>query len=77
MHPEVPGNTIIEPNDGQEKILIEKLITVINSALAPLYLRLIQTNDEYDDKNSYIVLVGLIDIFKFELILISTTFLDI
>ncbi|KAL3997564.1 Nse1 non-SMC component of SMC5-6 complex family protein [Acanthocheilonema viteae] len=51
-------NIITQLDDGQEKILIEKLITVINNALVPLYLRLIQTDDEYDDKNGYIVLLS-------------------
>ncbi|CAG9529637.1 unnamed protein product [Cercopithifilaria johnstoni] len=52
------GSTITHPDDGQEKILIEKLITVINNALAPLCLRLIQVDDEYDDKDSYVVLLS-------------------
>ncbi|VDO32325.1 unnamed protein product [Onchocerca flexuosa] len=54
----VSGSTIIQPDDRQEKILIEKLIVVINNALTPLSLRLVQVDDEYDDQNSYIVLLS-------------------
>uniref|UniRef100_A0A0R3S671 Uncharacterized protein n=1 Tax=Elaeophora elaphi TaxID=1147741 RepID=A0A0R3S671_9BILA len=50
--------TIIQPDDRQEKILIEKLIAVINSTLSPLCFRLIQADDEYDDHNSYVVLLS-------------------
>ncbi|EFO27650.2 hypothetical protein, variant [Loa loa] len=52
------GSTVTQPNDGQEKILIEKLIVVINNALTSLSLRLIQADDEYDDQNNYIVLLS-------------------
>ncbi|KAM3721806.1 Non-structural maintenance of chromosomes element [Dirofilaria immitis] len=52
------GNTITQPDDGEEKIFIEKLIVVINNALAPLSLRLVQADDEYDDRNSYIILLS-------------------
>uniref|UniRef100_A0A915PV09 Uncharacterized protein n=1 Tax=Setaria digitata TaxID=48799 RepID=A0A915PV09_9BILA len=52
------GSTITQPDDGQEKILLEKLLIAINSALIPLSLRLVQADDEYDDENSYIVLLS-------------------
>ncbi|KAK6105259.1 Nse1 non-SMC component of SMC5-6 complex family protein [Brugia pahangi] len=52
------GNSVTQPDDEQEKALTEKLIVVINNALSLLKLRLIQTNDEYDDQNSYIVLLS-------------------
>lgn len=59
MYHEISGGTIIQPDDRQKKLLIETLIMVINNALSPLSLRLIQADDEYDDANSYIVLVSL------------------
>ncbi|VDK86463.1 unnamed protein product [Litomosoides sigmodontis] len=51
-------STITQPDEEQEKILVEKLIATINNALASLFLRLIQVDDEYDDENSYIVLLS-------------------
>uniref|UniRef100_A0AAF5RX31 Non-structural maintenance of chromosomes element 1 homolog n=1 Tax=Wuchereria bancrofti TaxID=6293 RepID=A0AAF5RX31_WUCBA len=52
------GNTVTQPDEEQEKALLEKLIVVINNALNLLNLRLIQADDEYDDQNSYIVLLS-------------------
>ncbi|VDM92274.1 unnamed protein product [Onchocerca ochengi] len=52
------ASIIIHPDDRQEKILIEKLVVVINNALTPLSLRLVQADDEYDDQNSYIILLS-------------------
>uniref|UniRef100_A0A8R1TQY3 Phorbol-ester/DAG-type domain-containing protein n=1 Tax=Onchocerca volvulus TaxID=6282 RepID=A0A8R1TQY3_ONCVO len=52
------SSIIIHPDDRQEKILIEKLVVVINNALTPLSLRLVQADDEYDDQNSYIILLS-------------------
>ncbi|MCP9264159.1 hypothetical protein DINM_022169 [Dirofilaria immitis] len=34
------------------------LVPIINNALAPLSLRLVQADDEYDDRNSYIILLS-------------------
>lgn len=67
MNLEVSGSTVTQLDDGQEKILTEKLIVVINNALIPLSLRLIQADDEYDDQNSYIVLVGLTNVLVTEI----------
>lgn len=67
MNLEVSGSTVTQLDDGQKKILTEKLIVVINNALIPLSLRLIQADDEYDDLNSYIVLVGLTNVLVTEI----------
>lgn len=42
----------------QEQLLVTELVKAVNCALAPIHLRLVETDDEYDDDNSYIVLVS-------------------
>ncbi|VDN38033.1 unnamed protein product, partial [Gongylonema pulchrum] len=44
--------------EKREKDLIASLIKTINIALAPIDLRLLQVDDEYDDDNDYVVLIN-------------------
>ncbi|VDN17842.1 unnamed protein product [Gongylonema pulchrum] len=45
-------------SEKREKDLIASLIRTINVALAPIDLRLLQVDDEYDDDNDYLVLIN-------------------